>query len=78
MKKISFVIILLVFSSTNIFSQETEKNLYKTTRTAIVPVINGMPDNDVWNLGEWSGDFTQFKPYDGKVATQPTEFKYYI
>jgi hypothetical protein len=71
-----FITILLVFFFLPVVSgQETVRKQYKATRTAFAPVINGFLDDDVWQAGEWDGNFTQNEPYSGKPALQKTEFK---
>jgi len=39
------------------------------------PVIDGRIDEPVWDKVEWSGDFVQREPDEGKAPTQPTAFK---
>ncbi|MGM0666079.1 MAG: DUF5916 domain-containing protein [Bacteroidota bacterium] len=75
MKTFAITFSLLALFSLNTFSQKTEKRVYNTTRTDQAPIINGQHDENEWNVGEWGSDFTQFEPYEGEKATQPTEFK---
>ena len=39
------------------------------------PVIDGKLSDEVWKKGEWSGNFIQRKPYEGKSPFQETAFK---
>ena len=38
-------------------------------------MIDGVINEKLWNEGEWTDDFTQFEPYNGKKPSQHTEFK---
>lgn len=37
--------------------------------------LDGIPDEAAWDLVEWSGDFVQWQPDEGKPASQPSVFK---
>lgn len=76
MKKIYSSVLLIIFIIPVMAGQaETpEKKQYKATRITDAPVINGILDEAVWNSGEWIDDFTQHEPYNGKAASQRTEF----
>src|SRR6476660_5888408 len=37
--------------------------------------LDGLPDEDAWNLVEWSDNFIQHEPHEGKAPSQPTAFK---
>jgi hypothetical protein len=50
------------------------KKQFKAVEISIPPTIDGILDESVWNLGNWEGDFTQHEPYNGKEASQRTEF----
>jgi len=39
------------------------------------PKINGVLDDEIWNLGEWKSDFIQQFPYSGQPATEQSYFK---
>ncbi|MCX6254729.1 MAG: DUF5916 domain-containing protein [Bacteroidia bacterium] len=58
-----------------VFGQTSEKKQYKATRISTTPVINGILDDDSWQSGTWTDDFTQNEPYNGRPASQRTEFK---
>jgi hypothetical protein len=52
------------------------KKRYDTKRLSGIAVkLDGIPDEEAWNLVEWAGDFTQWQPNEGKPASQPTQFK---
>jgi hypothetical protein len=70
---IAVTIFLLLISSS--FGQNSEKKRYKATHISESPSIDGVIDDKVWNEGEWTDDFTQFEPYNGKKPSQHTEFK---
>ncbi len=59
----------------NVFGQTLVKKQYKATQITIPPVINGILDDNAWQVGDWEDDFTQNEPYNGKPASQRTEFK---
>lgn len=58
------------------FSQEPLKS-YTTTRiTNIPPKIDGLANDEAWDLVEWGGgNFTQIQPDNGKAPTEQTYFK---
>ncbi|HUL53434.1 MAG TPA: DUF5916 domain-containing protein [Opitutaceae bacterium] len=39
------------------------------------PKIDGRLDDPCWSEGEWTGDFTQREPHEGKPGSQPTQLK---
>ncbi len=41
----------------------------------ITPVIDGILDDSVWDVGEWEGGFIQSAPYEGQSPSQKTAFK---
>ncbi|MCP5105104.1 MAG: carbohydrate binding family 9 domain-containing protein, partial [bacterium] len=53
------------------------KNKIYTTReiNTKAPIIDGRPDDPVWERVEWGTDFTQKIPYEGKKPSQETAFK---
>ena len=70
---ISVVIMIIITTFTH--GQTPEKKQYKATPVSSAPTIDGVLDDEIWKLGEWIDDFTQHEPYNGKSATQRTEFK---
>jgi hypothetical protein len=69
-----FVAISLLITSET-FGQVQEKKGYKTTYIVTAPVIDGVIDEQIWQEGSWIDDFTQNQPYNGRPASQRTEFK---
>ena len=59
----------------SVCGQTPEKKRYKATQISEAPVIDGVINEKLWNEGEWTDDFTQFEPYNGKKPSQHTEFK---
>lgn len=57
------------------YSQTTEKKRYKTIHINEAPVIDGILSEKIWDEGEWTDDFTQFEPFNGRKSSQRTEFK---
>lgn len=37
--------------------------------------LDGIPSEEAWNVVEWAGGFTQWKPNEAKAPSQPTYFK---
>jgi hypothetical protein len=77
MKKIILSVLLIIIITKILTGQEQspEKKRYKAARINEAPVINGILDEEIWEKGEWIDDFTQYEPYNGKAASQRTEFK---
>ena len=50
------------------------KKQYKASRISDAPVLDGLLNEEIWKSGEWIDDFTQYEPYNGKPASQRTEF----
>jgi hypothetical protein len=68
--------LLIIFALLpSVFGQTSDKKRYKATRISTAPVINGILDDDIWQTGDWVDDFTQYEPYNGRPASQRTEFK---
>ncbi|NJN49991.1 MAG: carbohydrate binding family 9 domain-containing protein, partial [Polaribacter sp.] len=64
------------------FSQNTtnnkaslQKRIYTTKPLIKTPIIDGVVDDEAWNVVEWSSDFTQKDPDEGKPPTYQTMFK---
>jgi len=71
------IIILLAFviPIAPVLSQDVKKQSYQTKFTEKVPEIDGLIDDDCWNLVEWANDFTQTTPYENQDPSQETSFK---
>jgi len=67
------MIVFLIFPTVS--AQTLEKKQYKATRITTAPVINGILDDETWQSGDWIDDFTQYEPFNGREASQRTEFK---
>jgi hypothetical protein len=74
-KKIYFIIFVLLSLIPAVYGQNPEKKRYKATQVLEAPVIDGIINEKVWDEGEWIDDFTQFEPYNGRKPSQHTEFK---
>jgi hypothetical protein len=75
--KTFFLTAFLMFFVIPVLPGQTEapvKKRYTATRIAESPVIDGILNEELWKSGEWIDDFTQFEPYNGKPASQRTEF----
>ena len=75
MKRFFITVSIILFALSSVVGQEVIKKKYKATRITTIPVINGILDEDIWQEGTWIDDFTQHEPYNGRSATQRTEFK---
>jgi len=70
------VLLFLVGLATIAQEHNIPKRAYNTNRIiGIPPVIDGLVDDDAWELVEWSGDFTQKEPYEFAPPSQQTAFK---
>ena len=53
-----------------------QKRTYTTKKIqGQVPHIDGVLEDEAWELVEWSGNFRQREPYENQPATEDTEFK---
>lgn len=75
MKRFLITALLTYIFLPAVIGQTIDKKQYKATQVSSSPVINGILDEDVWKTGDWMDDFTQNEPYNGKEASQRTEFK---
>jgi hypothetical protein len=75
MKSLLIFLAIILLITSGIFGQTPEKKRYKATQVTIAPLIDGVVDEQVWQQGEWTDDFTQFEPYNGQKPSQKTEFK---
>jgi len=72
------LITLFVFINQITIAQDTntKKKIYNTHRIQNEPPrIDGLIDEGIWDIVEWSGDFTQRDPNDGSEPSQETAFK---
>ncbi|HUX56916.1 MAG TPA: DUF5916 domain-containing protein [Bacteroidales bacterium] len=78
------IILLLIFISSKINAQAElidsllhNKRRYTATRLEEdqSPKIDGLLDDECWQQGKWSGNFTQKRPNGGKPATEDTYVK---
>ena len=75
MKNILTILCILLLFFPSVSGQPSEKKRYKATQISEAPVIDGSINEKLWNEGEWTDDFTQFEPYNGRKPSQHTEFK---
>ena len=75
MKRILTTILIIFILLPELLGQDLEKKQYTATQITTPPVINGILDDEVWQLGTWAGGFTQNQPFSGSPETQRTEFK---
>ncbi|MFH0759430.1 MAG: DUF5916 domain-containing protein [Bacteroidota bacterium] len=74
------IVIILSGSETsgqNLDSLLTNKRIYPSRHIGDLPLprIDGVLDDEIWNLGEWQGNFTQQQPVGGVPGTENTYIK---
>ena len=69
--QINLIVILLLIS---LNSLAQNKEYVGSGLQVTAPVIDGIPDDEAWKFGIWSGDFVQYEPHNGSNPTQKTEF----
>ncbi len=70
----NILLVLLFFLVSNItLGQVRDYTTQKLVGTA--PTIDGIIDEEVWDIVSWSGDFTQREPYENAPPSQQTSFK---
>jgi hypothetical protein len=83
-RKYLLILILILIAISDIKAQVAlidsllkNKRHYTTLRLeeGNSPKIDGLLDDECWQLGKWSGDFTQRQPYGGSPATEKTFIK---
>lgn len=80
MKRIFISILAIVLGTLGLAGQNAElksvevKKQYKAAEITAAPAIDGILDESVWKESAWGDDFTQNEPYNGRKATQQTEF----
>jgi hypothetical protein len=68
MKTIFFTLILIMS-----FNFLNAQKVYTTQRyIADAPNIDGLFDDEIWQEGDWQGDFIQERPNNGAKASQKT------
>lgn len=67
--------VIFIFLMTSSFSQNIDTKSYQTAFTKTPPGIDGVMNDEGWNLVEWGESFTQIQPYENKPPTQETAFK---
>ncbi len=76
MKRILSLFFSLFFILSGVIGQTSEKKQYKAVKLTVAPKIDGVLDDEAWEKdGTWTDDFTQYEPFNGRDASQRTEFK---
>ena len=74
--RILLIAVMLLATVRFSFSQQKEVRSYTTQRIQnAAPIIDGLLNDEAWNLVDWSGDFTQQSPNEGEAPSQKTQFK---
>ncbi len=74
-------ILLLSLLSASLYAQDSvpvvPKKIYttKSIGTALTPVIDGVPDETVWDTVDWGGDYVEFQPDENTAPSVETKFK---
>jgi len=73
--QIMILLFAFLFVPNAMFAQDSVR-VYQTERLADeAPVIDGLIDEKVWEIVDWSGDFIQREPYEHQIPSQQTAFK---
>ncbi len=80
LKELLLILAVLPFASIqgqNLDSLLNNKRVYQTENIGDLPhpKIDGLLDDEIWELGDWHGDFTQQQPYGGASGTENTSIK---
>ncbi len=76
-----FAAISLIFFASKFFAQDSTnvvpKRIYVTNRVvdANAPEIDGLIDDEGWNISEWAGDFIELRPDENTAPTYQSKFK---
>lgn len=74
LRKIGLITIILLLSNT-ITALNSKNSEYMPKRTDMEIRIDGVDDEDAWNVVDWGSNFTQTSPYAGEAPSQQTAFK---
>lgn len=69
-KKISLVLVMLLFSSILTSQNKKERKSIKTTRVTISPKIDGVIDDEAWKDAEICKDFVTLRPTNGELVAE--------
>ena len=72
---ISFSVVIAQTDSTKNGVNYYTKRYYSATRTETPPKIDGVLNDECWNLGLWSGGFRQWIPVEGAPPSNHSEIK---
>jgi len=81
MRLLFFAICVILFIHQPSLAQDTTKTVVKRTYMAMPLVkaqlitVDGVLNEDGWNVSDWASDFTEFEPDNGTPPGQPTKFK---
>ncbi|MGQ9620301.1 MAG: DUF5916 domain-containing protein [Bacteroidales bacterium] len=78
MRRILISVLCVMQFSCFLFGQNStalEKKKYNAVYINTAPAIDGNVNEEVWEQGTWIDEFIQHEPYNGRPATQRTEFK---
>jgi hypothetical protein len=75
MKRTLIILISLLLVFQGMTGQNPVKKQFKALRLTVAPTIDGILNDEAWKEGTWDDEFTQNRPYDGRPASQRTEFK---
>ncbi len=70
---VGFILTFISFPA--IKGQTNEKKNYQTAHTQQPPIIDGLLNDECWNMVDWGGDFIQRLPKENVPPSQLTSFK---
>ncbi len=71
-----YLVLISLFLSISICDIYSQKRVYTTSRIIDTPpTIDGIINEEVWDIVPWSGDFTQQEPYEYEAPSQKTAVK---
>lgn len=75
MKCAGIIFIAAFVLSSHVYCQDNGRKIFVTSPVKTQPVIDGVIDEALWDTLQWRSDFVQYKPLEGALPSQKTEFK---
>ncbi len=72
---LSILVVLILDARAGPSDSTIVKKKYFTQRLKGTINLDGIPDEEAWNIVEWGGDFVQWQPNEGNPPSQPSNFK---
>ncbi len=71
----TIILFALLLATLSVCSQDSLRIYYTARLEGEPPLIDGLIDEEAWNIVEWSGDFLQREPYEYQKPSQQTAVK---